>query len=77
MRKQEVKLNRFFEKRVKPRILEGCKAVWNDMRKKQEFTENFGSTSVGKWDKKFEKVREIDKNHNKQLRKHHGLDRTT
>ena len=50
------------------------------MRKKQEFTENFGSTSVGKWDKKFEKVEEIDNIHNKQLnrtREHHNLDRTT
>ena len=50
------------------------------MRRKQEFTENFGSTSVGKWDKKFDKKRELDKIHNKQLnrtREHHDLDRTT
>lgn len=50
------------------------------MRSKQEFTENFGSTSVGKWDKKFEKVEEIDNIHNKQLnraREDHDLDRTT
>ena len=50
------------------------------MRKKQEFTENFGSTSVGKWDKKFDKMEEIDNIHNKQLnraREHHDLDRTT
>ena len=50
------------------------------MRNKQEFTENFGSTSVGKWDKKFDKKREIDNIHNKQLnraREHHDLDRTT
>ena len=61
-------------------ILEGCKEMRNDMRKKQEFTENFGSTSVGKWDKKFEKVGELDNIHNKQLnrtREHHYLDRTT
>ena len=50
------------------------------MRKKQEFTENFGSTSVGKWDKKFDKVGELDNIHNKQLnraREHHDLGRTT
>ena len=39
----------------------------NDMRKKQEFTENFGSTLVGKWDKKFDKMEEIDNIHNQQL----------
>ena len=80
MRKQEVKLSRFFDKRVKPTILEGCKEMRNDMRKKQEFTENFGSTSVGKWDKKFDKMGELDNIHNKQLnrtREHHDLDRTT
>ena len=52
----------------------------NDMRKKKEFRENFGSTLVGKWDKKFDKMVEIDNIHNKQLnraREHHDLDRTT
>ena len=80
MRKQEVKLSRFFDKRVKPTILEGCKEMRNDKRKKQEFTENFGSTSVGKWDKKFEKVGELDNIHNKQVNRtmqHHDLGRTT
>ena len=65
---------------MKPTILEGCKEMRNDMRKKQEFTENFGSTSVGKWDKKIDKKRELDNIHNKQLnrtREHHDLDRTT
>ena len=65
---------------MKSAILEGCKAKRNDTGKKQEFTENFGSTSVGKWDKKFGKVEEIDNNHNKQenrAREHHDLDRTT
>ncbi len=65
---------------MKPKILEGCKAMRNDMRNKQEFTENFGSTSVGKWDKKFDKEGELDNIHNKQLnrtREHHDLDRTT
>ena len=50
------------------------------MRKKQEFTENFGSTSVGKWDKKFDKMEELDNIHNKQVnrtRERHDLDRTT
>ena len=50
------------------------------MRKKQEFTENFGSTSVGKWDKKFDKKRELHNIYNKQVnraREHHDLDRTT
>ena len=50
------------------------------MRNKREFMENFGSTSVGKWDKKFEKVEEIDNIHNKQLnraREDHDLARTT
>ncbi len=64
---------------MKPTILEGCKEMRNDMRKKPEFTENFGSTSVGKWDKKFDKKRELDNIHNKQLnrtREHHNLDRT-
>ena len=46
------KLSFFFDKRVKPTILEGCKAMRNDMRNKQEFTENYGSTSVGKRDQK-------------------------
>ena len=49
------------------------------MRKKQEFTENFGSTSVGKGEQKFDKMGELDKIHNKQLnrtREHHDLDRT-
>ena len=50
-----------------PTILEGYKEMRNDKKRKQEFTENFGSTSVGKWDKKFEKVEEIDNIHNKQL----------
>ena len=80
MRKQEGKISRFFDKRVKPTILEGCKAMRNDMRKKQEFTENFGSTSVGKWDKKFDKIGEIDNIHSQQLnitREHHYLGRTT
>ena len=50
------------------------------MRKKQEFTEIFGSTSVGKWDNIFDKMEEIDHIPNKQLnraREHHDLDRTT
>ena len=64
---QEVKLSPFFDKRVKPTILEGHKEMRNDKGKKQEFTENFGSTSVGKWDKKFDKMGEIDNIHNKQL----------
>ena len=79
-KEQEVKLSRFFDKRVKTTILECCKAMRHEMRKKQEFTENFGSTSVGKWDKKFDKMEEIDNIHNKQLsrtREHHDLDRTT
>ena len=65
---------------MKPTILEGCKEMRNDMRKKQEFTENFGSTLVGKWDKNFDKKRELDNIHNKQVnraREHHDLDRTT
>ena len=37
------------------------------MRKKQEFTENFGSTSVGKWDKKFDKMVELDNIEKKQV----------
>ena len=48
----------------------------NDKRWKQELTENFGSTSVGKWDKKFEKERELDNIHHKQVnraREHHDL----
>ena len=80
MRKQEVKLSRLFDKRVKPTILESCKEMRNDMRNKQEFTENFGNTSVGKGDKKFDKVGELGKIHNKQLnitREHHDLDSTT
>ena len=51
-----------------------------DKRNKQEFTENFGSTSVGKWDKKFDKIVELDNTHNKEVnrtREHHELDRTT
>ena len=66
--------------RVKPTILEGCKQRKNDMRNKEEFTENFGSTSVGKRDKKFDKMEEIDNIHNNQLhrtREHHDLDRRT
>ena len=79
-KEQEVKFSRFFDKRVKSTILEGCKEMRTDMRNKQEFTENFGSTSVGKWDKKFDKKRELDNIHNKQVnrtREHHDLDRTT
>ena len=60
-KEQEVKFSCFFDKRVKPTILEGCKEMRTDMRKKQEFTENFGSTSVGKWDKQFDKKEELDK----------------
>ena len=79
-KEQEVKFCRFFDKRVKPTILEGSKEKRTDMRDEQEFTENFGSTSVGKWDKKFERLEEIDNNHKKQLnraREHHDLGRTT
>ena len=50
------------------------------MRKKQEFTKNFGSTSVEKWDKKFDTKRELDNIHNKQVnrtREHHDLGVTT
>ena len=52
----------------------------NNKRNKKEFTENFGSTSVGKWDKKFDKKIELDNIHNQQLsitREQHDLDRTT
>ena len=62
---------------MKPTTLEGCKEMRNDKRKKQEFMENFESTSVGKWDKKFDKKRELDNIHNKELnrtREHHDLD---
>ena len=65
---------------MKTTILEGCKEMRTDMRRKQEFTENFGSTSVGKRERKIETVEEIDNIHNKQLnraREHHDLDRTT
>ena len=61
-------------------ILEGCKEMRDVMRNKQEFTENFGNTSVGKWDKKFDKMEEIHNIHNKQVnrtREHHDLGRTT
>ena len=80
MRKQEVKLSRFFDKRVKPTILQVCKEMKNEMRNKEDFMENFGSTSVGKWDNKFDKMEEIDNIHYKQLnrtREHHDLGRTT
>ena len=63
-KEQEVKLSRFFDKRVKPTILESCKEMRNDMGKKLEFTKKFGSTSVGKWDKKFDKMEELDNIHN-------------
>ena len=36
-KEQEVKLGRFFDKRVKAMNLEGCKEMKNDMRNKQEF----------------------------------------
>ena len=65
---------------MKPTILEGCKEMRSKMRNKPEFTDNFGSTSVGKWNNKFDNKRELDNIHNKQLnrtREHHDLGRTT
>lgn len=33
---------------MKPTILSGCEEKKNDKRNKREFTQNFGSTSIGK-----------------------------
>ena len=43
-----MKLSYFFDKRVKPHELEGLQEMKNDMRNKQEFKRNFGSTPAEK-----------------------------